>query len=116
MSTCHNWIKVSSFGLNTTLVGDALYYITSHLLESTKKTKEMHVNMPHQGFKTFLEIPLNPQFEIKTLFNEFWNERSTLGNHKCLHQVSQDVFIIFLQNFGKISKTFLNVLMCVSNN
>jgi hypothetical protein len=71
MSICHNQIKISSFGLHTTSIGDVLYYITSHLLESTKKKKKCMLVCPTKVSKPSLRYLWTHNLKLKISLMSF---------------------------------------------
>ncbi len=58
---------------------------------------------------------LNPSFKIYNLLNQLWNEISLLQDHENFHQICQNVVVLLFQLFWRISKTSINILMCMTN-
>ncbi len=80
-----------------------------------KKPKQMHVCMTDQNIRTIVQISIDPRFEIRDFLNELQNEWMILGKHECFHQICHDIIILFFQLLQQISRTFVNIFMCVPN-
>jgi len=63
-----------------------------------------------------VQVSIDPKFEIKDFLNELWIKWTILGKHECFHQIHHDIIILFFQIFQQISKTFINIFMCVPNH
>jgi hypothetical protein len=72
----------------------------------------MH-RMIDKDVSVIVQISIDPIFEIKDLLNELWNEWTILGKHECFHQIHHDIIILLSQFLQQISKTFINIFMCV---
>ncbi len=114
-SSFHNHMVGPSLGLHKASIGNTLYCITGHHTSSTKKTKQMYLSMTYKDVRTIVQISIDPRFEIRDFLNELWNEWTILGKHKCFHQIPHDIIILFSQIFWQISKTLINIFMCVPN-
>jgi hypothetical protein len=71
--------------------------------------------MTNKDVWAIVQISIDPRFEIKDFHNELQNEWTILGKHECFHQIHHDIIILFFQFIWQISKTFVNILMCVPN-
>jgi hypothetical protein len=47
--------------------------------------------------------------------NELQNEWMILGKHECFHKIRHDIIILLFQFLWQISKTSINIFMCVPN-
>jgi hypothetical protein len=103
-------------GLQMLLVGVNLYCIIGQPKKSTKKSKNIHINMFYQGFQTILSTTKHPGFEIWNFLNQLWNERSLLRHHENFHQIYQNIIVLLFQHFGQMPKVSINIFMCMTNH
>ncbi len=75
----------------------------------------MHFSMIDKDVRAIVQISINPRFEIKDFLNELRNEWMILGKHECFHQIHHDIIILLSPFLQQISKTFINIFMCVPN-
>ncbi len=71
--------------------------------------------MPNKDVQAIIQISIDLRFEIRDFLNELQNEWIILGKHECFHQINHDIIILLSQNLWQISKTFINIFMCVPN-
>jgi hypothetical protein len=64
-----------------------------------KKSKKVHTSMPYQSLRAIFYIVYNPSFKISTILNQLQNEGSFLWNHENLHQIYQNVVVLFFSIF-----------------
>ncbi len=67
--------------------------------------------MIDKDIQAIIQISIDPKFEIR----DFLNEWMILGKHECFYQICHDIIILLSQFLQQISKTFVNIFMCVPN-
>jgi hypothetical protein len=66
-------------------------------------------------FEPLLKYPLTEDLKLGIFLNELWNEWTILGKHECFHQIRYDIIILLSQFLQQISKTSMNISMCLAN-
>jgi hypothetical protein len=81
-------------------MGETLYYNISQPYESTKSLKRCILACP-------IEVS-RPSFKILNLLNQLWNERLFMRNlvvfNENLHQIHQNVIVLFFNSLEKYPK------------
>ncbi len=69
--------------------------------------------MTDKDVEAIVQISIDPKFEIKDILNELGNEWTILGKHEYFHWIHNDIIIFLFQFIWQISKTSVNIFMCV---
>jgi hypothetical protein len=77
--------------------------------------KNMHLCMTNKDIQAIIQISIDPKLEIRDFLNELWNEWMILGKYEYFFQIFCDIIIFLSQLLQQISKSFVNIFMCVPN-